>query len=76
MDLQILVTALLVAACSARVVWMLMPATLRARCCDGLGFKPAASPGGCSGCSGCGGGTAAAAPGAPQVVKIVRRPGA
>ncbi len=73
MDWQGVIAGGLVAGCSARAVWIFLPAAPRAWLMRRLALKaPAAAAAGCGGCSGCGCITSVA--GTVQPVKIVRRP--
>jgi hypothetical protein len=67
---QALLAGLIVALCSAHALWVLMPASLRARCRAALG-RAAPPATGCSACGGCGTPAAPRADGT-QVVRVVR----
>ena len=82
MDWQSVITALLVAACSGRAAWMVMPAAARQRLAGRAG-QPVPEATACTACTGCaskGGCASATAAATPPVqpgaavVHIVRRP--
>ena len=75
MDMQTVLTALLVAACSGYAAWKLMPDALRRKLAAWVGRPLPAASGGCgSGCDGCGSNPPPRSTPGESVIRIVRQP--